>query len=1328
MPLDWTNIELVLRGMAQKSSDLTRAPDHLKYAINVEFDKDGDLNKRRGYQFVDLGNTVNAFDDDAVFCNVGTYRDELVVFSYDYVAALGSRDSQLRGSDALVYRGPSNRGAGKLQYVSTSETSISARPSDAGTFLAIDNRTFAAHEQADVAALQADGVFYRCYVYLNRAAWRIEAVCFVEQAHGQWSVVFQNIVRALDQTQLDDGEILDSPKIIAVGTTFVVHWIQSDGVVELGESNPRDLDLHRSTMDMTAFSAATFGWTYRNSVGLYFDGLYDVCPVLGSDTDFVVARKDMETTFRVERFDGFDWLDTDWQTDVAQEIAPRVLGVYAHDDDNDVVCSYVPSAAGADRLMSCHLDADDGGSFTQVETFNLFPDADFVQVGHCRVAANRVVVVAEARTMDNGNSSLDPMHFLHHVVYRQINSGTANRIGREHWAAHLSMCSRPWSYASGTSTTNPTPNVYVVLSHKSIADPSDLPAAVQTELEDDSGAVVQPTRAGSWREAYIFACNLDFRLWDAGAASVRPRPIVTLSSVGIPDARPSGQCDGIGQGAEGIHANIFGGGPSKRMNHISYPSAAPPFGPDVKTRTAAIGIFARMGTTQREGLSVFEPENAGIVGLRVYMEDPWTMHRDGSDPEQPVDNFLGAYPRPMFQSVEAGKALVIAGGTPAIYAGRQVVELGYPWSEIILAQAQTGNATWPSELGAGGVAGTGTYSWYIVPTWRDEAGQYHRGPPSNIVTLTLSASQDIVFLRARTITTSLKDNEAHYPMAPRITFEVYRTEADGAIFYREWGGTPADVADPEFPSALTPVNDPTADYVDIPSGLADTNLILRGAAPFTIGPGGFEELTPQVVPALSSLILWQGRLCGIDQLDESLVWYSDQILPEFASDYYRAPEFNDTNTFRVDGIGELVALKPMANECIAWTRAGLYAIQGEGNDGLGEGANLQLSTLHEGTGCIDPRSLVLAPPGIFFQSHKGYYLLNRNKSLDYVTAGEKVEDDVREAGNIRAATLLEDRHQIRLVCNGRPVTTWTTVWTVATSEEPQGEWQITATGFDGVGQIAFVEADNENDAEQIANALAVDIQALIADGTLRDVIVSATPNIVSGQLEVVWAPDVVPSYSDSSPGGNNLSAVDTSDMEVQPRVLLLDYRALQWSRANMVDVSTTERLNECVAGCAWRGVEGGTAHVVLHQGGLHIERGPRDATPYADETSTGTVGIPIDLLLTPFHPAGFAGYQRLRSCGIQAHKPNFSEYSVDLHYYTSGDFQRPDAIDEDVAVETVSPAYSRVRPRIQQAAIGLRIYEAPSVAARENIKVTGLVWEVGMKKGPRRVSNAQIAR
>lgn len=113
MPLEFQSVEIVLGGLDQKSGPLTRGSGSLERAVNVEFDKLGQLNKRRGYQFVDtLTDVVGApASPDGVMAHLATLRGELVIFTRCYVAALASRESLLRGEDAVVYRGPNGMGA-----------------------------------------------------------------------------------------------------------------------------------------------------------------------------------------------------------------------------------------------------------------------------------------------------------------------------------------------------------------------------------------------------------------------------------------------------------------------------------------------------------------------------------------------------------------------------------------------------------------------------------------------------------------------------------------------------------------------------------------------------------------------------------------------------------------------------------------------------------------------------------------------------------------------------------------------------------------------------------------------------------------------------------------------------------------------------------------------------------------------------------------------------------------------------------------------------------------------------------------------------------------
>lgn len=126
-PIQFQNVEVPFGALSQKESPLVAANGALEHAINVEFDKVGVLNKRRGYQLVDPTDAISKLDDvDDVILTVTTHRNELLVVTYDRVLAMGSKDTALTptGSSpvAFIYRGPNNRGACRLHYVSTSRT------------------------------------------------------------------------------------------------------------------------------------------------------------------------------------------------------------------------------------------------------------------------------------------------------------------------------------------------------------------------------------------------------------------------------------------------------------------------------------------------------------------------------------------------------------------------------------------------------------------------------------------------------------------------------------------------------------------------------------------------------------------------------------------------------------------------------------------------------------------------------------------------------------------------------------------------------------------------------------------------------------------------------------------------------------------------------------------------------------------------------------------------------------------------------------------------------------------------------------------------------
>lgn len=109
MPLETEVIEIVFKGLGQKTDSKVLEAGELTAAKNVEFDKAGTLNKRRGYERYAFGNasgTIGAFGEtmDAQAMRVVSFGDELLVFAAGNLWSIGSKTRDL-DTRAAVLRG-----------------------------------------------------------------------------------------------------------------------------------------------------------------------------------------------------------------------------------------------------------------------------------------------------------------------------------------------------------------------------------------------------------------------------------------------------------------------------------------------------------------------------------------------------------------------------------------------------------------------------------------------------------------------------------------------------------------------------------------------------------------------------------------------------------------------------------------------------------------------------------------------------------------------------------------------------------------------------------------------------------------------------------------------------------------------------------------------------------------------------------------------------------------------------------------------------------------------------------------------------------------------
>jgi hypothetical protein len=277
----------------------------------------------------------------------------------------------------------------------------------------------------------------------------------------------------------------------------------------------------------------------------------------------------------------------------------------------------------------------------------------------------------------------------------------------------------------------------------------------------------------------------------------------------------------------------------------------------------------------------------------------------------------------------------------------------------------------------------------------------------------ITTTGESVDVEIRCVNLCMKDNDAlGVTTSPPVKLDVYRTTVNGTIFYPLYRGNGADA----FDLVNVPVNVPGDFVVRIQDGATDATIASRLPLAYSYTAGVWTPLLPEAPPALTALARWQNRVWGVAAEDPASIWYSQEILPEIGGERYAIPEFSPDLRYRIDGVGRVVAMREMDSALIVFTRDAIYSLHGLPADSNGSGASLQLQTLQQGTGCIEPRSVASAPDGLYFQSRRGFYHLSRQNALTYV--GADVEDELRRAGNIRAVTVHEDSHQVRLLCSG----------------------------------------------------------------------------------------------------------------------------------------------------------------------------------------------------------------------------------------------------------------------------------------------------------------------
>lgn len=328
---------------------------------------------------------------------------------------------------------------------------------------------------------------------------------------------------------------------------------------------------------------------------------------------------------------------------------------------------------------------------------------------------------------------------------------------------------------------------------------------------------------------------------------------------------------------------------------------------------------------------------------------------------------------------QLGDNLHIASGVLQMYDGNRVVEHNFHLFPKILNV---------SALGSTGFLSAGTYSWIVVYTWTDAQGNIHRSTPSDSLSLTASANDEV-----RVSIAPLRITEKE-----NVTIEVYRTLVNGSIYYR------VDTQSNDFPIS----NDITLTAQNFDDDQSD-NDISGNEILYTSG-----EIQNNSLPAPISLSTFKNRLVVVSSDKNTSDFYSKQVVS--GSPVETSLSFT-RNTDQSSGsvINEI----QMDDKNVIFKETSIFVVVGTGPSASGANNDFTEPTLiASDVGLVDRNSLVLFPNGVLFKSNKGIYLLDRSLNVQYI--GDRVEDF--NGSNVISAKLrAKENRVIFFLSNGKTV-------------------------------------------------------------------------------------------------------------------------------------------------------------------------------------------------------------------------------------------------------------------------------------------------------------------
>lgn len=336
-----------------------------------------------------------------------------------------------------------------------------------------------------------------------------------------------------------------------------------------------------------------------------------------------------------------------------------------------------------------------------------------------------------------------------------------------------------------------------------------------------------------------------------------------------------------------------------------------------------------------------------------------------------------------------GGHLYLCNGQSLVYDTKQLVETGFADVPVIFSTV--------GSTAAGNLTLLGLYSVAVTWEWTDALGHLHTSAPSDVAQVTLTGTQNTVTVVASSPHSSRRNgSNEKYGGACKVVAWV--TVANGTVLQRSTFQL-ASITTYGQPVTLTILGPDT-------TTAAQAILYTQGARGALSGPLPFETPLPARYMWASKERILLGGLPDQSSIQESRALFPNEPIQwSLGLGFFTAVRGVVTAVFFLD------------EQRFVCTRDEIFIVPGEGIDDNGNGTLGPPIKLPAPGGCIDWRSVVETPMGVFFQLDSDKIFLQPRGGNAPTWVGQPVRDTLAAFPVIVSATLVAEDQTVCFACN-----------------------------------------------------------------------------------------------------------------------------------------------------------------------------------------------------------------------------------------------------------------------------------------------------------------------